>query len=454
MYRHVWAACLVATIRALPAQEQTPTGERLGDYYRAAGLANPRVAAAQALARAAASRVAGARRPPDPELQLGFMNRTLPGLAPMPLVGMTQLQLMQMIPTGGKLSLAGRAAAAQASAASARSEDAAWDVRSQVAMAYYDLAATDRSLDVARETLRLLQDVASTAEAMYRVGEGRQADVLRAHVEIARMAEDTLRMLAMRVSMAARLNALLDRDAATPVGRVELPRFPEAVPSRDWLDSIATRQRPMVRAGVEEVRAAEASETLARRELIPDLQVGIQYGTQRASSLDGMGGGGREHMASLMIGASIPVFARSRQLEMRSEAAAMRQMAAADLAAMRAETRGRMGEAHAALQRARRLAALYRTEILPQAEAAVASALAAYRVGSVDFMTLLDSRMSVNRYRQELVTLESEQGKAWAELEMLSARELLDPDTVAPDDTGPNPNVRRLGDAPAPGGAR
>ena len=65
--------------------------------------------------------------------------------------------------------------------------------------------------------------------------------------------------------------------------------------------------------------------------------------------------------------------------------------------------------------------------MIPQTEATVASALAAYRVGGVDFMTLLDNRMTVNKYRQQLFALDAEQGKAWAELEMLVGRELFDP---------------------------
>ena len=51
------------------------------------------------------------------------------------------------------------------------------------------------------------------------------------------------------------------------------------------------------------------------------------------------------------------------------------------------------------------------------------SSLAAYRTGSVDFMTVLDNRMTVNRYREELVALIAEEGRAWAELEMLTNRE-------------------------------
>lgn len=417
----------LATATWVPsASGQTSAGDRvlLGDLFTQVQRANPRVAAARSFAQAAQARVPGASRPPDPQLQLGFMNYTIPGLAPMPTLGMTQLQLMQMLPLGGKLALAGRVAGAQAFATNERASDIVWEVRSGTAMAFYDLYATDRGLDVARETLRLLQDIEKTAESMYRVGGGRQADVLRAQVEIAKMAEDTLRMQAMHATMVARLNALLDRSPDVGVGTPALPQFPDTVPARRWLDSLAFGDRPMIRAGVDDVRGAEASERLARKEIWPDLQIGVQY-AQRGGEM------GTERMGSLMFGASVPVFARDRQLRMREEAGAMKQMAQADLAAMRAETRGKIGEAYANLTRARSLAQLYRTTVLPQAEATVASAFGAYRVGSVDFMTLLDDRMTVNKYRQELYTLDADQGKAWADLEMLTGRELFDANQVS-----------------------
>ena len=396
----------------------------LGQVYNEARLASPRVAAARSLARAAGARVPSAKLPPDPQLQLGVMNYTLPGLRPMDAVGMTQLQLMQMVPVAGKLGLSGRVASAQAAAQSERASDVEWELRSDVAMAFYELYRTDQGLAVARETLRLLQEVRKTAEAMYRVGEGRQTDVLRAQVEIARMVEDTIRMTTMRTAMTARLNALLDRAADAAVASPALPAFPDSVSSLESLVPLAERGRPMVKAGEREVEAAESQARLARREIWPDLTFGFQYG-QRGGEM------GTERMGSVMVGASIPIFARDRQLRMREEAAAMRQMAAADLTAMRADTRARVTEAYASLVRARSLASLYRTTVIPQAEATVTSALAAYRVGSVDFMTLLDNRMTVNEYRQELFALEAEQGKAWADLEMLMGRELFDANNVA-----------------------
>ena len=416
-----------------PAPVAANAPVRLGELYARVGRDNPRISAAQALVRAAQARVPGAKRPPDPQLQLGFMNYSLPGLTPMVPLGMTQLQVMQMVPLGGKLTLAGRVAGAQAEATAERTQDVVWELRGQTAMAFYDLYATDRQLDVARETLRLLQDIARTAESMYRVGEGRQADVLRAQVEIAKMTEDTLRMQAMRQTMVARLNALLNRGADEQLVDAARPLFPDSMPARAWLDSVASNGRPMIRAGLHDVRAAEASSALARKEIIPDLQIGVQYGRGATTMIDpsGMTSTRSENMGSLMIGASIPLFARDRQYQMRNEANAMKAMAEADLSAMRAETRGKIGEAYADLSRARELARLYRTTVLPQAEATVSSALSSYRVGKVDFMTLLDDQMTVNKYRQELFGLEADEGKAWAELEMLTGRELIDSNSSA-----------------------
>jgi outer membrane protein TolC len=121
---------------------------------------------------------------------------------------------------------------------------------------------------------------------------------------------------------------------------------------------------------------------------------------------------------------------------MRQEMRAMREMAEADQAAMQADTRGRIGELVAEAERARSLLRLYRGTILPQAEATMASSQTAYRIGSVDFMTLLDAQMSTNRYRQEVVRLESELGQAIAELEMMTGTTLLDFDSPDQDVPG------------------
>lgn len=430
MRRAAIATLTVAWLAASPldAQRGPDQGEpvaatgaelSLGRLYTAADSANPRIRAAEARARAIEAQALTSTRPPDPRVQIGWMNRELPGFAPMDPLGMTQLQLMQMLPTAGKLRLASRAARTRALGADFRARDVAWDVRAEVAAAFYELYRVERAVAIARETRQLMENVAAVADAMYRVGEAPQADVLRARVEVARMTEEIVVMEAMRQVALARLGGLLDQsfDDATPPAA--LPLFPAELPPHTDLEAAALVSRPMLLAGDAELAAADASRTLAYRELFPDVEIGLQYG-QRAGAM------GPERMGSLMLGTSVPIFARQRQLPMRAEADAMREMAAADLRAMRAETRALLGAAYAEWQRARNLQRLYRSTVLPQARASVEAALASYRVGGVNLMTLLDNQATVNRYEQELAALEAMEGMALAELEMLMGRELFD----------------------------
>lgn len=297
-----------------------------------------------------------------------------------------------------------------------------WEVRTSVAAAFYDIYRTERSIEIALATQRLMQDIAETANAMYRVGETAQADVLKARVGVARVTEEIIAMRAMRQVALARLSGLLDQPVDSAMAPVLLPAFPATLPQPDSLIRQAAISRPMVRAGEADLRAADADSRRARREIWPDLQIGVQYG-QRG------GMGGTDRMGSLMIGASVPVFARSRQFRMRDEGEAMRAMFAAELAGMRADTRASVAAAHVEWTRARNLSELYRSTILPQARAAVTASIAAYQVGRVNLMTLLDNQATVNRYAQELAALEAAEGMALADLEMLLGHELFNSNT-------------------------
>ncbi|HET7470349.1 MAG TPA: TolC family protein [Gemmatimonadales bacterium] len=413
---------LLAGAAAIPSAQAQ--GQAVGDSLTLAGIYGridstlPRVRAALATVRAAEARIDPARRPPDPELQIGLMNRQLPGFGLDPVLGMNQIQLTQMIPIAGQLGLAGDVERAKTAAADARAREVRLEERERAAMAFFELYETDHSIAVTEDTRRLLRDLATITSSMYAVGQGRQPDVLRAQVELARMNEDLVRMAAMRTGAAARLNAVLNLPTGVPLAPAALPVFPDSIPSRDSLEALALARRPMLAAGGEDVHAAEAAERLAGREIWPDLEVGVQYGWRPMET-------GTEQMASLMLGFRLPIWAGSRQKAMQRETAAMREMAVADLASMETDTRTRAAELYADVERARTLLQLYRTSVLPQAAATVASSLAAYRVGGVDFMTLLDARMSLGRYRLDTIRLEADLGRAFAGLEMLTGTNLM-----------------------------
>lgn len=418
MLRSIIAFAALVLLRFGAASAQQPPDLLLRDLYRLVSERNSMVQGALAAADAAAARQPAAVLPPDPEVRIGAMNLSLPSLsADMPGAMAPSIELMQMLPLPGKLRLNGQIARQSTAMALSEADEVSWEVRARAAMAFYGIYEADRQIAVMEETLDWLRQFEQIATTMYSVGSGNQSDVLRAGVEVARMKADIARMRAMRTTAVASLNALLDRPADTPVTGVVFAQLPAALPSTEELMQWAEASRPLLarqRAGIEQ---AQAREELARKEIWPDLSLGVQYG-RRGTDM------GTEHMGSLMLGFTVPVFAGRRQLPMRTEAAAMSRMAHAELADARAQVNARITELVADLDRARTLITLYRSEVLPQAEANITSALASYRVGRVDFMTLVDAQMSANQYAQELYTLLAGYGATIAELEMAIGREL------------------------------
>ena len=399
------------------AAAQSPGGDtlRLADAVRVALEANPMLRAARASAAAAGQRVGPAGALPDPQLQLALMNREAGAFgSTMDPMTMNQLQLTQMLPWPGKLGGARRAARHGAAAAAADADEQLRMLGARVRMAYFETAYADRAVAVMERTRGLLRDLLDVSTAMYAVGSAAQQDVLRAQVEIARMGEEITRMGQMRVAAAARLNALLGREAPSLVPGLELPDWPvDELPAVDSLVAWALAGRPALTARAERVAAADATLSAARRELYPDFELGAAY-QRRPLYTD---------MVSLMVGVNVPLFAGSKQLPMRREAAAMRDMAAAELADLRNETVAQIVELRARAVRDRNLGRLYGGTILPQAQAAVGAALAGYRVGRIPFMQLVDNQMTVNTYEIEAYRLLADYHQTVGEVEALVGRQ-------------------------------
>ena len=408
-------------ILALPitvrAQGTAPDTLTLTDAVRLARQANPMLRAARFSANAAIERIGPAGALPDPQLQFGLMNRMVSDFgSTMDPMTMNQVQLMQMLPWPGKLGGARLAAQHSAAAARADANEQERMLVAQVRMAYFDAAYADRALEVMRRTQGLLRDFLQVSTTMYAVGSAVQQDVLRAQVEVARMGEEITRMGQERIAVAARLNALLGRDATSSIVALELPDpAADELPPVDTLVAWALDGRPALQAGAERVAAAQASYSAARRELYPDFQVGVQFQSRPAFP----------NMVSLMVGMNLPIFAGSKQLPMRRQMAAMRDMSEAELLNLRNETLARVLETRARAERDRNLTHLYRTSILPQARGSVQAALSSYRVGRVTFMQLVDNQMTVNQYETETYRLIADYHQAVGELEAITGRSLV-----------------------------
>jgi outer membrane protein TolC len=325
------------------------------------------------------------------------------------MMAMNSVQLVQRFPWPGKLGFAEQQARSLAEAARWESEESEAALLARVKTMYFQLAFMDRALAVMTNTRLLLREFHQASSALYAVGTGLQQDVLQAQVAIASMTENITVMTQNRVAMTARFNGLLGRPPPVEVGALLLPPPGDRLPSLDSLMGIAVEQRPALHAARARAEAAESGYRAARRAVYPDFAVTVGYG-QRPQF---------EDLVTIMVGISIPLWAGSRQMPLRREMEAVQAMEQATERDLYNETFARLAELAADVDRARTLSQLYTTSVLPQAQAAVESSLSAYRVGSVDYMTLVQNELTVNRYEIEGIRLTAEYHQALAQVEAL-----------------------------------
>lgn len=414
-----------AVLCAVPATVCAQRADTL-DLPRAVALAraaNPMLAARAAEVRAAGARIRPAGAWADPTLTLGAMNYMLPGLSPRgdPMT-MNQVTLMQTVPVGGALGLRRDVARADSARSFYVAEAAALEVEAAVRTQYWALYHDDRALEIMTRRRAVLREIASVATTMYSTGAAPQADALRAQMAITRLEREVAEMERDRYAAAAALNALLGRPGDR---RIDLPAadahehgvmmhtldMPEPAPL-DALVAAADARNPGILAAEAQVSGGRSNVRAVRRDLIPDLGLGVAYG-QRA----GMG-----DMLSLEVSVTVPVFKASRQLRMRDEAAAMLDAAGSELLAVRVQVHAALATARDQAMTARRLVALYAGTLVPQAEAAYQSALTAYRVGRVDFAALLDAQTALLEFEHDLHNDEAMYGMAVAEMDRLTGR--------------------------------
>jgi cobalt-zinc-cadmium efflux system outer membrane protein len=415
--RLVWrvgTTCSVSVMATMvfttPAASQLQDRLRIGEVVEAVRSANPSLRARRLRADAARERIAPAGALPDPTLSLGLMNRPLDGFGTDQPMTMNSVQWTQRFPWPGTRAIARERSShgAEADAFDALELEATLVARAKGV--YYRIAQVDRAIGVVESTRTLLRDFLDVTTARYAVGSGLQQDILQAQVAVAQTTAELSVLRERRVALGARLNALMGRPVGLRVGSADLPDPGASLPSSDTLLARASELRPALQSARKRILAAEAAIAAADRDGYPDLTLTLGYG-QRPRFDD---------FATVMVGLSLPLWTGSRQEPVRREMETMRSVEQAREDDVYAETFARLVESRARAERARSLSDLYRTSVLPQAVAAVESAMSAYRVGRVDYMTLLSNQMTVNRFELELLELAVEYHSAVADIEALT----------------------------------
>jgi outer membrane protein TolC len=304
----------------------------------------------------------------------------------------TGFGVSQDIPGPGKLGLRAKQAEKNAEAAREAYLVQQRQVIEQVRETYFNLFYLRKILDSLYATQSELDRVRQTTEAQYRVAMAQQQDVLKAQLAQTNLLKDQEMNQQEFEQGQANLKAILGREPDSPnigIGDITPTNFSI---SESQLRQLALANSPILEQARATEEQSDAALAAARRDYIPDFNVGYEY--QKTGP----------HMRDyymLTLGMKVPLYFWRKQTPAVEQAALEKESAAADSSSKQLSVLADLQNQVIGLRTASRVLKLYSEGLIPQSEVTLSSATAAYQVGKVDFQTLLSAAIDVLRIRQE-----------------------------------------------------
>ncbi len=416
------ALALATACLALPRRASAQVGQErdsaLARLTAEALAANPALAARRAVAAAAADRVPAAGALPDPTLGVGVMDLALPRFA-LHESDFTEfdVELSQEFPWPGTLGARTGAAAATARAREADLTNGRRDVVVRTAELYYRLryAVTARAT-LARQRALLATGV-DIATTRYATTSAPESDPLQARVALARLDAEDADLAASETELRAQLRAL--RNVRGPDSLDVALIDPETVLAAHELgaslDSAGetASEHPRLRMRRAEIEAADQQVRVERLGSRPGLTVMTRYGARPLGS----------DFFSAFVGVRLPLYAGRKQGRLADAARADADAARAALAGEEAALAQEIRAARARLASGDIRLRLLTRQVIPAAEATVEATLRNYRVGQVEFVTVLATEDVLYRARLDAARAAAEHFTHFIMLEQLVAPE-------------------------------
>lgn len=278
-------------------------------------------------------------------------------------------------------------------------------LQSEVAQAFFMLNERRRLLDNVAQQIEVSSELIKVTSQRYATGAAQQVDVLRAEAEEARLRTRKALTEAEVRAAEAMFNTALGRNARDPVPSLQVPHnlaLLTRLPDLDASRNTAYAQRAELRISDAEIRRSRAEIKVMKSMYSPMVMV-------RAGMADTMAAG-RGYM--LMVGISIPIWFDKLKAGVR-EADAMATMADADREAMLRMIDGDVAAAQESLRGAAAYYQSFKAELLPRAERAIPSAMAAYMSGTLPFSSALDANKALWSIQEDALMAEAALGLAW-----------------------------------------
>jgi outer membrane protein, heavy metal efflux system len=367
---------------------------------------NPSLTRLRAEVAAARERVGPAQSLPNPMLMTGIQNKQI-DLRDDEMMTMYMVGASQTFVRPEKRAARRDVAELETRAIELQLDSVGAEIERDVRLAWYELAATDSAIATTEAVRAMIDAVIASARVRYEVGNAAQADVIRAQLQLSTLDHDVLRLKGQRRAIAGRLLTLLDLSVETEVPFTPLPEETAQLTIGRAMTPPASH--PALVALQTESERAKAEIALANAELRPDVDIEAQYGFRRA----------QRDMFSVVARIELPL--RNKTLvEPRVREAVLRHEAAESaIEEMRRAIAIGMTDAVAAHDAATEQMHFHHEVLVPQAQLAFESTLAAYQTGKAQFDAILDTETAYLQLRLQYVEFLSDHARAIVNYEAL-----------------------------------
>jgi outer membrane protein TolC len=390
----------------------------LEDYLRYAALNNAQLKSEFEGWKAALEEVPQAKALEDPRFTYGyFIEEVETRVGPQK----NRFGIMQTFPWFGIIEARTDVASAKAKVAKKAYEATKLSLFQHVKEGFYEYAYLATAIEIAKENLELLKQFEEVARTKYRAAAASHPDIIRAQIELATLEDIVTSLEKLKEPTIASLNAVLNRPSGAELPWPQKGEIETVGINRQKVIDMLIKNNPEL-AGLDwQIEAARSEVELAKKKFYPNIGVGIDWIQTDDAAMPGVQDNGKDPV-TLMFSMNIPLWGESYK-------AGERQAQANTLKAQeqKIDTENKLVAKALALiydiEDNERKLQLYNNVLIAKAQELVETSEAAYRAGSVDFLSLIDAQRMLLQYNLDHERAKTNYEQKVAELEALTGVE-------------------------------
>ncbi len=314
----------------------------------------------------------------------------------------------QLLPFPGKLRLKGQIAQQMLEFAQNEEETTMRELVLQTKRLYYQLYLNYAALRINKQNQEIITRFIEDTLALYKTGEEKYNEVLKAQVELQLLKKELLNLLSDHDFIVSMINAILDYPQKNEIGK-PIGFFTDEINYKyELLEQIAVNNRSELK-GIKALVSKECFKAkLAKRNYFPDFKVMGRYEDRLGSNQTSWGVG---------VTVNVPIWIPQKQRREMKEAMKNANAFQKDLESFEAKIRGNVRDLLSKIESTEEKIDLYETGLVPKTSEALLSGEAVYKSGKGDFLVLLDTIRQFQDFELEYEAERAQREILLAELE-------------------------------------